>query len=105
MAWVLLVLAGVMEIVMAAGLKSAAGWTKPLPAAIGVVAGLASILMLTYAIRDLPTGTAYAVWTGIGAVGVTIVGIVAYDDSASLPRLACVALIMAGIAGLRWLQP
>ncbi|RKP50468.1 DMT family transporter [Trinickia fusca] len=104
MAWVLLVLAGVMEIVMAAGLKSAAGWTKPVPAAIGVAAGLASIFLLTYAIRDLPTGTAYAVWTGIGAVGVTIVGIIAYGDSASLPRLACVALIMAGIAGLRWLE-
>ena len=104
MSWLLLVGAGVMEIVMAAGLKSAEGWTRPLPGLIGVVAGLASIFLLTHAIRDLPTGTAYAVWTGIGAVGVTIIGIVTYGDSPSLSRLACVALIVAGIIGLRWIE-
>ncbi|SMC29442.1 quaternary ammonium compound-resistance protein SugE [Andreprevotia lacus DSM 23236] len=104
MAWVLLLAAGVVEIIMAMALKAAQGWTRPLPGAIGVAAALLSIYLLTRALQVLPAGTAYAVWTGIGALGVTVLGIVLHGDSASLPRLGCIALIAAGIAGLRVLE-
>ncbi len=104
MAWLLLVSAGLVEIVMAAALKASNGWSRPLPGAIGLLAALASIVLLTQAIKSLPTGTAYAVWTGIGAVGVALLGVLVHGDSASPARLACMALIVAGIAGLRWLE-
>lgn len=104
MAWWLLILAGLMEIVMAGALKSAQGWTRPVPGVLGIVAALVSIYLLTLAIRDLPTGTAYAVWTGIGAIGVAALGVFAYGDSPSPARLGCMALILLGIAGLRWLE-
>ncbi|MGM9481523.1 DMT family transporter [Roseateles sp. NT4] len=96
--------AGLVEIVMAAALKASNGWSRPLPGAIGLLAALASIVLLTQAIKSLPTGTAYAVWTGIGAVGVALLGVLVHGDSASPARLACMALIVAGIAGLRWLE-
>ncbi len=75
--------AGIVEIVMAAALKSADGWTKPGPSVLGIASALASIFLLTHAIRHLPTGTAYAVWTGIGAIGVAVYGI---DVKATRPR-------------------
>jgi len=103
MSWLLLLAAGLMEIVMAAALKSAHGWSRPLPALVGVVAALASIYLLTHALRDLPVGTAYAVWTGIGAIGVAAIGILFHGDTPSPARLGCVALILAGIVGLRLL--
>lgn len=101
MAWLILFMAGVVEVVMAAALKSAAGWSRPVPGAIGIAAALISIFLLTHAIEKLPVGTAYAVWTGIGAIGVAALGIVAYGDSASPIRLLCMALILGGIIGLR----
>ena len=104
MAWLLLVSAGLVEIVMAAALKASNGWSRPLPGAIGLLAALTSIVLLTQAIKSLPTGTAYAVWSGIGAVGVALLGVLVHGDSASPARLACMALIVAGIAGLRWLE-
>ncbi|NLD69663.1 MAG: multidrug efflux SMR transporter [Limnobacter sp.] len=104
MAWLLLVAAGIVEIVMAAALKSADGWTRPGPSALGIAAALASIFLLTHAIRHLPTGTAYAVWTGIGAIGVALYGIVANGDAATPARLLCIGLVLAGIAGLRFIE-
>lgn len=104
MAWLLLIAAGAVEIIMAAALKSADGWSKPLPSAIGIVAALASIYLLTLALKQLPVGTAYMVWTGIGAIGAVALGVAAYGDSVSPARLVCLALILAGILGLRFLD-
>lgn len=104
MAWLLLVSAGLVEIVMAAALKASDGWSRPGPGIVGVLAALLSIVLLTQAIKSLPTGTAYAVWTGIGAVGVALLGVLVHGDSASPARLGCMALIVAGIAGLRLLE-
>ena len=103
-AWWLLGAAGVIEIVMALALKASHGLTRPLPTTIGLVAAVASLLLLTQAMRHLPAGTAYAVWTGIGGVGVAVLGIFIFGDSASPMRLLCIGLIVSGIAGLRLLE-
>jgi quaternary ammonium compound-resistance protein SugE len=102
-AWGLLFLAGLLEIAMAMALKQSAGWTKLGPGVLGVAAALGSIFLLAHAVKSLPMATAYAVWTGIGALGVALVGI-SVGESASAPRLACMAAIFAGIAGLRLLE-
>ena len=104
MAWLILLLAGAVEIVMALSLKAADGWSRPLPGTVGIVAALASIFLLTHAMKALPAGTAYAVWTGIGAVGVTLMGMVVHGDSASPMRLLCVGLVVAGGIGLRLVE-
>jgi quaternary ammonium compound-resistance protein SugE len=104
MAWWLLLAAGLVEIIMAAALKAADGWTKPVPGLIGVVSALLSIILLTHAIKHLPAGTAYAVWTGIGAIGVAVYGIVVHGDAATPARLACIGLVVAGVAGLRLVE-
>ncbi|WP_026816455.1 quaternary ammonium compound efflux SMR transporter SugE [Arenimonas composti] len=101
MAWVYLVFAGLLEIVWAVGLKYAQGFTKPVPSAITVVAMLGSLWLLALALKQIPLGTGYAVWVGIGAVGTAILGIVLFGESAAWPRLACIALICAGIVGLK----
>lgn len=101
MAWIILFLAGLFEIGWAVGLKYTEHFTRPWPTAATVVAMIASVILLEYAVRSLPLGTAYAIWTGIGAIGTVILGIVLFGEPASLPRLFCVALIVAGIAGLR----
>ncbi|SDB99816.1 quaternary ammonium compound-resistance protein SugE [Cupriavidus sp. YR651] len=103
MAWTLLIIAGLIEIVMALALKFTDGWTRPGPTALGIGAALASIFLLSSALRHLPVGTAYAVWTGIGAIGVTLAGIVFLGESASPLRLMLIALIFAGIGGLKLL--
>jgi quaternary ammonium compound-resistance protein SugE len=103
MHWTLLLLAAALEIVWASGLKSAAGFTRLWPS-VGVIAAMAaSLFLLALAARGLPIGTAYAVWTGIGAAGTAVVGMVLFGESASLPRLACLALIVIGVAGLKFL--
>jgi quaternary ammonium compound-resistance protein SugE len=104
MAWLILLAAGLVEIVMAVALKAADGWNRPLPGAIGVLAALASIFLLTHAMKALPAGTAYAVWTGIGAVGVALLGMLVYGDSASPARLMCMGLVIAGVVGLRLVE-
>ncbi len=104
MAWWLLLAAGAVEIVMAISLKAADGWTKPGPSVLGVVSALASIFLLAHAIKHLPTGTAYVVWTGIGAIGVAVYGIAISGDSATFPRLLCMGLVIAGVAGLRFIE-
>ena len=101
MAWTLLLIAGLMEIGWAIGLKYTEGFTRLWPT-VGTVASMViSVGLLGVAMRDLPVGTAYAVWTGIGAVGTVILGIVLMGDPANAPRLACVGLILAGIIGLK----
>jgi quaternary ammonium compound-resistance protein SugE len=101
MAWIALVVAGMFEVAWAIGLKYTDGFTRPGPTTWTVAAMIASIVLLGWAMRTLPVGTAYAVWTGIGAVGTVILGIVLFGESASVARLACVGLIVAGIVGLK----
>ena len=101
MHWILLFLAGLFEIGWAIGLKYTEGFTKPWPSTWTVVAMVISIVLLGLAVRHLPIGTAYAVWTGIGAAGTVILGIVLFGEPATLLRLGCVALIVIGIAGLK----
>ncbi|AVO34226.1 quaternary ammonium compound efflux SMR transporter SugE [Ottowia oryzae] len=101
MPWIILVIAGLFEIGWAIGLKYTEGFTRLWPT-VGTVASMViSVGLLGVAMRDLPVGTAYAVWTGIGAVGTVILGIVLMGDPANAPRLACVGLILAGIIGLK----
>ena len=101
MHWILLSLAGLFEIAWAIGLKYTEGFTKPWPTAATVVAMVISIVLLGLAVRHLPIGTAYAIWTGIGAAGTVILGIVLFGEPATLLRLGCVGLIVIGIAGLK----
>jgi quaternary ammonium compound-resistance protein SugE len=101
MAWVWLAVAGVLEIVWAVGLKYTEGWTRLWPSLGTGVAMIASFWCLAQALRVIPIGTGYAVWTGIGAVGTAILGIVLFAESAAWPRLACIALILVGILGLK----
>jgi len=104
-AWIMLGAAGLFEIVWAIGLKYADGFTKPVPSAITITAMVISMWLLAQAARDLPIGTAYAIWTGIGAVGAAILGIVLFQESANLVRLGCIALIVVGIVGLKLATP
>ncbi len=105
MAWILLVLAGLLEIVWAVGLKYTDGFTKPGATVLTVVAMAASVFLLGIAARDLPIGTAYAVWVGIGAVGTAIFGIVLLNDPTNAARLACLTLLLASIVGLKLTTP
>lgn len=100
MSWIVLVIAGLLEVVWAIGLKYTHGFTRLTPSVITIAAMIVSIVMLSWAMRTLPVGTAYAVWTGIGAVGAAITGILLLGESASLARIASLALIVAGIIGL-----
>jgi quaternary ammonium compound-resistance protein SugE len=100
-AWLLLALAGCCEIAWAIGLKYTAGFTRPWPSALTVAAMIVSFWLLAQALRVLPVGTGYAVWTGIGAVGTAILGIVLFAEPRTTLRLASIALIVAGIIGLR----
>lgn len=104
MHWTLLFIAAALEIVWAAGLKTTHGFTRLWPSALVVSTMAGSMFLLALAARGLPIGTAYAVWTGIGAVGTAIAGIVLYDESASPARLACIGLIVVGVAGLKLLS-
>jgi quaternary ammonium compound-resistance protein SugE len=101
MAWILLGIAGLFEIAFAFGMKWSEGFTRLTPSLFTIVTGLASVVLLSISLRSLPVGTAYAVWTGIGAAGVVILGILVLDESAAPLRILCVVLIMAGIIGLK----
>ena len=105
MAWVLLAVAGVLEIAWAIGLKASEGFTRLWPSVLTVIAMAASLGLLGIALRSLPVGTAYAVWTGIGAVGTAALGIALFGESAAAARLACIGLIVAGIVGLKVVTP
>jgi quaternary ammonium compound-resistance protein SugE len=104
MAWFLLVGAGLLEIVWAIALKYADGFTRLWPSAIGIATALVSFIMLTLALKTLPVGTAYAVWVGIGAVGVALAGILLLGESASPLRIGLLALILVGIIGLKIIE-
>jgi quaternary ammonium compound-resistance protein SugE len=101
MPWTLLLVAGLLEVGWAVGLKYTAGFTRLAPSAVTIGAMVGSFVLLAEALKTLPIGTAYAVWTGIGTSGTAVLGILVFGESASFPRLACIALIVAGIAGLR----
>ncbi|QNK66021.1 quaternary ammonium compound efflux SMR transporter SugE [Variovorax sp. PAMC26660] len=101
MAWVVLFFAGLLEIGWAIGLKYTEGFTKLWPSVGTAISMVLSVILLGWAMRSLPVGTAYAVWTGIGAVGTVILGIVLFHEPANAARLVCVGLIVAGILGLK----
>ena len=101
MHWTLLFIAAALEIVWATGLKSTAGFTRLWPSVIVIATMAASMGLLALAARGLPIGTAYAVWTGIGAAGTAIAGMILFHESASVARLVCLVLIVAGVVGLK----
>ncbi|MFO0830432.1 MAG: multidrug efflux SMR transporter [Phycisphaerales bacterium] len=103
--WLMLIGAGLLEVVWASGLKSTAGFTRPWPTVWVLAAMAASFLLLAWSVKTLPAGTAYAVWVGIGAVGVAAVGMTVLKEPASPARIACIGLIIAGVVGLKLLTP
>ena len=102
MAWTYLFIAGLLEMGWAIGLKYTEGWTRLGPSILTVIGMIASFYFLSLALRTLPVGTAYAVWTGIGAVGTAILGIVIFDESRDLLKILFLMMIIGGVAGLRF---
>ncbi|MEU8658247.1 DMT family transporter [Actinoplanes philippinensis] len=102
MAWLVLIISGLLETVWAIALDRSAGFTRPAPTAVFGVAVVLSMAGLGYALRTIPVGTGYAVWVGIGAVGTALVGMIALDEPASLPRILCLLLVITGVAGLKY---
>ena len=100
-AWLTLIIAGCLEVVWALGLKYTEGFSKPFPSAITIGAMIGSVWLLALALKSIPVGTGYAVWVGIGAVGAAIGGVILFGESKSLPRIACILLIIAGVSGLK----
>ena len=105
MAWVYLFFAGLFEVGWAVGLKFTNGFTRPLPTALTVVSMVVSLGLLGLALKALPLGTAYAIWTGIGTIGTVLVGIWLFRESTDVLRLLCVGFIVAGIVGLKLVTP
>ncbi|BDD93788.1 quaternary ammonium compound efflux SMR transporter SugE [Pandoraea sp. XJJ-1] len=101
MAWMLLVIAGLLEVAWAVGLKYTQGFSRLWPSVFTIGAMIGSVWLLALAVRSLPLGTAYAIWTGIGAVGAFVLGIMLFGESASAARIASVTLILAGLVGLK----
>jgi len=105
MAWLYLLIAGLLEVAWAIGLKYSDGFKRLWPSVWTIATMIGSFVFLAQALRTIPVGTGYAVWTGIGAVGTAILGIILFAESATLPRLACIALIVVGILGLKLVSP
>ncbi|MBP4061423.1 quaternary ammonium compound efflux SMR transporter SugE [Aeromonas sp. Prich7-2] len=103
MSWLLLLLAGLFEVAWAIGLKYTDGFSRPLPTLLTLLAMAVSVLLLAMAVKQLPLGTAYAVWTGIGAVGTVLMGIWLFNEPATLARVLCLLLIIVGILGLKFI--
>jgi quaternary ammonium compound-resistance protein SugE len=101
MAWALLSIAGILEIAFALCMKWSEGFTRLMPGLFTVAAGLSSVFLLSLSLRTLPVGTGYAVWTGIGAAGTAILGMVLLGDPMAPMRILCIGLILAGVIGLR----
>ena len=101
MAWLLLFVAGLLEVGWAVGLKYTEGFTRLVPSVLTLISMTASVGMLALALKELPMGTAYAVWTGSGAVGTAALGMYLFGDPATVARITCIGLIVAGIAGLK----
>jgi len=102
MQWFILFVAGLFEIAWAIGLKYSEGFSKPLPSVLTILAMIISMTLLSYSVKTLPVGTAYAVWTGIGAVGTALLGIFLFQESKELIRILFILLIITGIVGLRF---
>ena len=102
MAWAFLIIAGLLEIVWAIALKYSEGFTKLWPSAMFIVAAWLSFLCLSFALKSIPMGNAYAVWTGIGAVGIAIIGMIWFSEPVTIVRIVCIVLIIAGIVGLKF---
>ena len=100
-AWIVLFFAGLCEVVWAIGLKYTEGFSRFWPSAWTLAAMLVSVVLLGWSLKSLPVGTAYAVWTGIGAVGTALLGMLLFDESREVARLVCIGLIVAGILGLK----
>jgi quaternary ammonium compound-resistance protein SugE len=100
-AWAVLLVAGLCELAWAIGLKYTEGFTRLIPSAWTLTAMAASVVLLAWSLKTLPVGTAYAVWTGVGAVGTAILGMVLFNESREVARLVCIGLIVAGILGLK----
>ncbi len=105
MAWIILLVAGLAEIGWAVGLKYTEGFTRLGPSLATGGAMIVSLLLLGLALKELPLGTAYAIWTGIGTIGTAILGIILFGESAAVLRLVCIGLIVAGIVGLKLVTP
>ena len=105
MVWIALFVAGLFEIAWAIGLKYTEGFSKPLPTVLTLAAMAVSFGLLSYSLKELPVGTAYAIWTGIGAVGTAIAGIVFLGEAANAARVLCIVLIAGGIVGLKLATP
>ncbi|MEV7328592.1 MULTISPECIES: SMR family transporter [Micromonospora] len=101
MAWLVLVISGLLETAWATALDRSAGLSRLVPTVVFVVTLVLSMAGLAYALREIPVGTGYAVWVGIGAVGTALVGMLALGESASLPRILCLLLVVAGVVGLK----
>jgi quaternary ammonium compound-resistance protein SugE len=101
MAWIVLVVSGLLETVWAIALERSATFSRPVPTVVFAVALAASMAGLGYALRTIPVGTGYAVWVGIGAVGTALIGMIALGESTSLPRLLCLLLVVSGVIGLK----
>lgn len=101
MAWIVLVISGLLETAWAVALDRSAGFSRLVPSVVFAVTLVLSMAGLAYALREIPVGTGYAVWVGIGAVGTAVVGMVALNESTSLPRIICLLLVVAGVVGLK----
>jgi len=101
MSWFILFIAGLFEVVWAVGIKYTEGWTKLWPAVFTVLAMIASFYLLSVALKTIPMGTAYAVWTGVGTIGTVIFGIIYFKEPTDILRMVCILLIISGIVGLR----
>lgn len=101
MNWIYLLIAGILEVGWAVGLKYTDGWTKLYPSILTVIGMIASFYFLSLALKSLPIGTAYAIWTGIGTVGAAVLGMILFDEPRDVIRILCIMLIIAAIAGLK----
>ncbi|WP_025619211.1 MULTISPECIES: DMT family transporter [Salinispora] len=101
MAWIVLVISGLLETAWAIALDRSAGFSRLVPTIVFAITAALSMIGLAYALREIPVGTGYAVWVGIGAVGTAVVGMVALNESTSLPRILCLLLVIAGVVGLK----
>ncbi|MEV0426395.1 SMR family transporter [Micromonospora sp. NPDC050495] len=101
MAWIVLVLSGLLETAWAIALDRSAGFSRPVPSLVFAASLVASMAGLAYALRDIPVGTGYAIWVGIGAVGTALVGMLALNEPATLPRIGSLLLVVAGVVGLK----
>lgn len=103
-AWFVVLVSGLLEVIFSVGMKLSEGYSRPLPSLISVAAAILSVWLMSLTLKAIPLGTAYAIWAGIGAAGTALAGMLYFQESASPARLACIALVVAGIVGLQWLE-